>query len=130
MLGTIEDIVGGDLDRPTAPFSNGCSQISRGLGIQLRAQFLIILGLVDCRISRAVDDAINGVVLYKRLDGGLVSDIQLCHIRIKIGMLGMTSLQQLHFVSQLAITAGDQYIHLQFDNLQFTIYGQLINFTI
>ena len=99
MLGTIEDIVSGDLDHPSAAFSDGCCQVSRCLRIQLRAEFFIVLSLVDSRISRTVDNAINMMFLDKGLDSVLVGDIKFLHIRIKIAMLGVTSLQQLHFVS-------------------------------
>ena len=48
----------------------------------------------------------------KLLDGLLVGNIQLGHVRIKICVLWVLLLQQLHLVSQLAVAASNQYIHL------------------
>ena len=111
MLGTVEHIVGGDLDHPSPSFANRSSQVGRGLRIQQGTEPFIVLGLVDSRIGSAVDNAVDLVLIDEGLDGLLVGDIQLCHICIKIGMLGIDLLQQLHLVSQLAITARNQNIH-------------------
>ena len=107
MLRTVEHVVGGDLDHPTAPLSDGMRQIGGSLGVQTRTEFLVVLGLVDSSIGGTVHDTVDLVCLDESLDGRLVGDIQLGHIRIKIGVLGILLLQQLHFVSQLAITSGN-----------------------
>ena len=87
------------------------SQIGRCLGIQQLTQFLVVLCFIDSRISGTVDDAVNSVLRYIGLDGSLIGDVQLSDIRIKIGMLGIFLLQQLHLVTQLTVTACNQYIH-------------------
>ena len=75
------------------------------------AQFLILFRLVNSGIGSTVHDAVNIILAHERLNGLLVGDVQFCHVRIKIGMLGIHLLQQLHFISQLAITARNQYLH-------------------
>ena len=105
MVGTVKHIVGRNLDDPTATLLNSSSQIARGHRIQGCAKFLVLFCLIHSGIGSTVHDTVNLIVTDKSLYCLLIGDIQLCHIRIKIGMLGIQLLQQLHLVSQLAITA-------------------------
>ena len=107
MLGAIKDIVSRYLDHPSATSSYRSRQVSWCLRIQAGTEFFVVLGLIDSRIGSAIDYTVNLVFIDEGLDSVLIGDIQLTDIRIKIGMLGVTRLQQLHFVSQLAITASD-----------------------
>ena len=99
VIRSVEHVVSRYLYHPSATFLNGLSQIVGCSSIQFHAQILILLSLVDSRIGSTVDDAVDGVLTDKLLDGFLVSNIQFSHIRIKIGMLGILFLQQLHLIS-------------------------------
>ena len=122
MLRTIEHVIGADLNHPTTTLRNSSSEIRRSNGVQRSAEFLVVLSLIDSRIGRTVYNTINLMLCYKLVDSQLVGNIQLLHIGVKPLVLRIFLLQQLHLISQLAITACNQYIHLQLDNLRFTIY--------
>ena len=111
MVSAIKHIVCGNLDDPSATFLYGCGQITRGHRIQQMTQFLILFCLIDSCICGTINDTIDGIFANECFNSSLVGDIQFCHIRIKIGMLGIGRLQQLYFISKLAITACNQYSH-------------------
>ena len=69
------------------------------VGIQFLAEQLIVLCLINSRIGGTVHNAVNKVLVNKPAYGIAVRDVQLFNIRIKIGMLGVLHLQQLHLVS-------------------------------
>ena len=87
-------------------------QVGWSLGIQALTERLVVLSLVYRCIGSTVHDTVNLVIFNEFLYGCLVSDVQLGHICIKISMLGILLLQQLHLVSQLAVTARNQYLHI------------------
>ena len=122
MLRTIKHVIGADLNHPTTTLRNSSSEIRRSNGVQRSAEFLVVLSLIDSRIGRTIHNTINLMLCYKLVDSQLVGNIQLLHIGVKPLVLRIFLLQQLHLISQLAITACNQYIHLQLDNLRFTIY--------
>ena len=99
VIGTVEHIVGRNLNHPSTTLLDGFGQQSWGGGVQLVAQLLVLLSLVHGCVGGAVHNAVNLVVSYKSVDGFLVGNIQLSHIRIKIGMLLVFLFQQLHLVS-------------------------------
>ena len=69
MLGAVEDVVGGDLYHPAAPLAYSMSQIGRRLGIQLLAEFLVVLSLIHGGVGGTVDDTVYLVFLHKGFDG-------------------------------------------------------------
>ena len=111
MLSAVEDIVCRYLDDPAATFLDSGCQIGRRHRVQRRAEFLIVLRLIHCSIGGTVYDTVYFIVCHELFHGLLISDIQFCHIRIKIGMLGIVLLQQLHLVSQLPVATCNQYFH-------------------
>ena len=111
MVGAVKHIVGADLNHPATTAAHGLSQIGRRFRIQAGTEFLIVFSLVDGGVGRTVDDAVNPVVVDKLPDGSTVGNVQFLHIGIIPHMLGILFLQQLHLVSQLAVTARNQYVH-------------------
>ena len=99
MIRTIKYVVSRNLYHPTATLADGMSQISRGLRIQFGTEFFIVFSLVDSSIGGTVDDTVNMIIIDKLFDSRLVGDIQLCDIRIIIGVLRILLLQQLHLIS-------------------------------
>ena len=112
MVGAVEDVVGRHLYQPAATTLDSLCQIAGSHMVQQVAQLLVVLCLVNGSIGGTVDDAVNLMVVDERTNGFRIGNIQLCHIRIIIGMLGIHLLQQLHLVSQLAVTACNQNVHL------------------
>ena len=112
MICSVEHVVGRNLYHPSSALFDGFSQIFRCCSVKLHAQLLVLLGLVNSSIGGAVHDAVNLVFLNKSVNGFLVCYVQFCHICIKIGMLEILLLQQLHLVSKLAVTACNKYLHL------------------
>ena len=105
VIRAVKHIVCRDLNHPTTTFLHSSSQIARGYRVQFPTEFLIIFRLVNCGIGSTIHDTIYLVILYKFHDGSLVGNIELSHICIKIAMLGILLLQQLHLISQLAVTS-------------------------
>ena len=112
MICSVEHVVGRYLYHPSAAFFDGFSQIFRCCSVKLHAQLLVLLGLVNSGIGGAVNYTVDLVFLNKSVNGFLVCYVQFCHICIKIGMLEILLLQQLHLVSKLAVTACNKYLHL------------------
>ena len=131
MISAVKDIICRNLNEPTASTLNSLGQIGRCCGIEQCTEFYVRLSLVYSSIGGTIDDAVNLMFLDKGLYGFTISDVQFLYIRIKIHMLGMSFLQQLHFVSQLAITSRNQYIHLLFSlDTNFTKHANLYYFVL
>ena len=96
---------------PAAPFADGGSQIGGGYGVERGGCLAVALSLVDRRISGTVDDAVDLVMGNEMLYGELIGDVELDDVGVHPCVLGMGSLQPLHLVSQLAVTAGNEYVH-------------------
>ena len=122
MLRTIKHVIGADLNHPTTTFCNSSSEIRRSNGVQRSAEFLVVLSLIDSRIGRTVYNTINLMLCYKLVDSQLVGNIQLLHIGVKPLVLRIFLLQQLHLISQLAITACNQYVHVIIQILKVPVY--------
>ena len=99
VLRAVEHVVRRDLDEPSSALVDSSGEIGRCNRVQRRTEFLVVLCLIHSRIGGTVHDAVNLIVSHKLFHSSLVSDVQLSHIRIKIGMLGIHLLQQLHLVS-------------------------------
>ena len=99
MLRAVEHIVCRDLDEPSSALVDSSGEIGRCQRVQRRTEFFVVLRLIHSRIGGTVHDTVNLIVSHKLFHSSLVRDIQLSHIRIKIGMLGIHLLQQLHLVS-------------------------------
>ena len=99
MISAIEHVIGRNLNHPTATLLYCRSQIAWCIRIQQTTEFLIVFCLINSGIGSTVHDTINMVFIHKSIDGSSVGNIQLCHICIKIGMLGINLLQQLHLIS-------------------------------
>ncbi len=111
VLGAIKYIVGANLHHPSVTFSHGDSQISRRFGVESRCQSLVALRLVHGRVGSAVHDAIDFVFFHEPVDGVAVSDVQFVDVGVEPVVFGIILLQHLHFVSQLAVAACDEYVH-------------------
>ena len=111
VLRAIKYIVGADLHHPSVTLSHGDSQISWCFGVESRCQSLVALGLVHGRVGGAVHDAIDFVFFHKPIDGVAVGDVQFVDVGVEPVVLGIILLQHLHFVSQLAVAACNEYVH-------------------
>lgn len=111
VLGAIKYIVGADLHHPSVALSHGDSQVSWCLGVESRCQSLVALRLVHGRVGGAVHDAIDFVFFHEPVDGVAVGDVQFVDVGVKPVVLGIILLQHLHFVSQLAVAACNEYVH-------------------
>lgn len=111
VLRAVEYIVGADLHHPSVTLSHGNSQVSWCLGIESRCQSLVTLGLVHGRVGSAVHDAIDFVFFHEPVDGITIGDVQFVDVGVEPVVLRIILLQHLHFVSQLAVAACDEYVH-------------------
>lgn len=111
VMRAIKYIVGADLHHPSVTLSHGNSQVSWRLSIESRCQSLVALGLVHGRVGGAVHDAIDFVFFHEPVDGVAVGDVQFVDVGVEPVVLGIILLQHLHFVSQLAVAACDEYVH-------------------
>lgn len=111
VLRAIKNIVGADLHHPSVTLSHGGSQVSWRFGVESRCQSLVALGLVHGRVGGAVHDAIDFVFFHEPVDGVAVGDVQFVNVGVEPVVLRIILLQHLHFVSQLAIAACDEYVH-------------------
>ena len=111
VLRAIEYIVGADLHHPSIALGHGDSQVSRCFGIESSCQSLVAFGLVHGRVGSAVHDAIDFVFFHEPVDGVAVGDVQFVDVGVKPVVLRIILLQHLHFVSQLAVTACNEYVH-------------------
>ena len=111
VLRAIEYIVGADLHHPSIALGHGNSQVSWRLGVESRCQSLVALGLVHCRVGGAVHNAIDFVFFHEPVDGVAVGDVQFVDVGVEPVVLRIILLQHLHFVSQLAVAACNEYVH-------------------
>ena len=111
VLRAIEYIVGADLHHPSVTLSHGNSQVSWRLGVESRCQSLVALRLVHGCVGSAVHDAIDFVFFHEPVDGVAVGDVQFVDVGVKPVVLRIILLQHLHFVSQLAVAACNEYVH-------------------
>lgn len=111
VLRAIEYIVGADLHHPSVTLSHGDSQVSWRLGVESRCQSLVALGLVHGCVGGAVHDAIDFVFFHEPVDGVAVGDVQFVDVGVEPMVLRIILLQHLHFVSQLAVAACNEYVH-------------------
>ena len=111
VLRAVEYIVGADLHHPSVALSHGNSQVSWRLGVESRCQSLVAFGLVHGRVGGAVHDAIDCVFFHEPVDGIAVGDVQFVDVGVKPVVLRIILLQHLHFVSQLAVAACNEYVH-------------------
>lgn len=111
VLRAIKYIIGADLHHPSVTLGHGNSQVSWCLGVESRCQSLVALRLVHGRVGGAVHDAIDFVFFHEPVDGVAVGDVQFVDVGVKPVVLRIILLQHLHFVSQLAIAACDEYVH-------------------
>ena len=111
VLRAIEYIVGADLHHPPVALGYGDSQISWCLGVESRCQSFVTFGLVHGCVGSAVHDAINFVFFHESVDGISVGDVQFVDVGVEPLVLRIILLQHLHFVSQLAVAACNEYVH-------------------
>ena len=112
MVGSVEDIVGGNLYKPSVSALDGLCQECRCLGVEQMAQVGVALSLVNSGVGSAVYDAVDSVAVNKCVEGRRVGYIQLCHVGVEERMLWVLLLKQLHLVAQLSVAACDKYVHV------------------
>ncbi len=111
VMRAVEYIVGADLHHPSVALSHGNSQVSWCFGVESRCQSLVTLGLVHGRVGSAVHDAIDFVFFHEPVDGVAIGDVQFANVGVEPVVLRIILLQHLHFVSQLAVAACNEYVH-------------------
>ena len=107
----VKNVVGGNLNHPTALPLDGLGQVAWRVGIEFSAEIGVALGLIHSGVGRAIHDAVDVVFLNELPDGFWVGDVEFRHVCIKKGVLRMLFFQQLDFVSELSVAASNQYFH-------------------
>ena len=112
VLRSVEHIVGGNLHHPASTFAHCGCQITRRCGVESVAQGLVAFGFIYRSVGGAVYDAIDIVRIYECVDGIFVGNVKFIHISVEENVLAVSFLQQLDFVSKLAVAAGYQNVHV------------------
>ena len=78
--GATEDVVGGDVDEPTAAGLDGVGEVLYGGGVEELGSVEVAFGFVDVRIGGAVDDDVDGVAVDGGVNSLAVGDVELADI--------------------------------------------------
>ena len=82
------------------------------LGPATRDVNIDFTGAEDRSVGGAVYDAIDIVRIYECVDGIFVGNVKFIHISVEENVLAVSFLQQLDFVSKLAVAASYQNVHV------------------
>ena len=115
----MEDVIRGDVDEMRAPLRRHAREDARGKMIQEVRHLYVLLGLVNVRVSRAIDDHIDLFRLADEPDRVAVGDVQIDGVHPGKGRdvredvtVGGTRGNVPHLGSQLSVRAGNQYVHM------------------
>ena len=111
MLGSVEHVVGGNLNNPSATLLYGSCQVGWGYGVERSTQLFVALGLVDSSIGGTVHDAVNLVLRHELFYGQKVGDVELFDIGVEPLVLVVLILKQLHLITELSVATCNQYVH-------------------